>query len=392
MRRGVNTDKRPRVVVAGQIPPPLSGQHVAVETLLRSLQADERFEVEHLPYSFAASMEDQGRFTPAKVLQLLTLCARLVRLRMRGPIDVLVHPVGGTSTGSTIRDVTVLTLARALVRHTVVQFHGAGHGRAWPRDRRLLVRVARRAFRRADGAIVHARANAVDAEFLGIDPVFVAPHQIRDELDRDLVQRDGQVVRLLYVGHLGPHRGTPELIEAFARVVSSDPDVRLVLAGTPVGSYSAAALYDQLDRLGLAGAVEVALGGVRGREKNELFGGCDVFVFPTVFEAESFGLVLAEALMWGLPVVATDWRANAEVLDGAEAIVHPYAPDLSVELENALRTGIARLRAGTWPSFSTVNRERFRSRFCLDASPAPAVSAVASVVGVESRQSFLYRS
>jgi glycosyltransferase involved in cell wall biosynthesis len=56
------------------------------------------------------------------------------------------------------------------------------------------------------------------------------------------------------------------------------------------------------------------LGVKRDREKNIHFAGCDIFCFPSYFEAESFGLVLAEAMQFAKPVVSTLWRGIPSVV------------------------------------------------------------------------------
>ena len=169
-----------RVVVAGQVPPPLSGQHVAVERILSELDADERLEVRHLPYTFAESMGGQGRPTVGKLLEVLRIWWRLLRLRRTGAIDLYLHPVGGTSRSSTIRDLLILPAALTLSRHVVLQFHGAGHGRGWALGRSPLVQVARRVLGRCHAAVVHAEANAIDPRALGIGQVHVVPHRLVD--------------------------------------------------------------------------------------------------------------------------------------------------------------------------------------------------------------------
>jgi len=54
-------------------------------------------------------------------------------------------------------------------------------------------------------------------------------------------------------------------------------------------------------------------GFVDGEAKAALFQQADVFCFPTRYESESFGLVVLEAMAWGVPVVATNWHALPEI-------------------------------------------------------------------------------
>ena len=51
-----------------------------------------------------------------------------------------------------------------------------------------------------------------------------------------------------------------------------------------------------------------------GEELAATYAAADLFVFPTAAPYESFGLVLVEAMAWRLPIVASRWRGNFDVL------------------------------------------------------------------------------
>jgi glycosyltransferase involved in cell wall biosynthesis len=70
------------------------------------------------------------------------------------------------------------------------------------------------------------------------------------------------------------------------------------------------------------------------------FRSADVFCLPSHYHAESFGLVLIEAMSFGLPIVTTRWRGIPEVVgeSGGAFIVEPKRPDLLADrLEKLLR-------------------------------------------------------
>ncbi len=61
--------------------------------------------------------------------------------------------------------------------------------------------------------------------------------------------------------------------------------------------------------------------------KRILFLESDCFCFPTFYSAETFGLVLLEAMSWGLPIVASSWRAIPEIMPpNYSALVPPNDP------------------------------------------------------------------
>ena len=56
------------------------------------------------------------------------------------------------------------------------------------------------------------------------------------------------------------------------------------------------------------------VGFVGGAEKKQFLEESDCLFFPTRYRAESFGLVAAEALAFGIPPVTSDWRMLPEMM------------------------------------------------------------------------------
>jgi glycosyltransferase involved in cell wall biosynthesis len=74
----------------------------------------------------------------------------------------------------------------------------------------------------------------------------------------------------------------------------------------------------------LAGTVQYA-GFVEGEAKNALLRDSDCLCFPTFYHAESFGLVVVEAMAAGLNVLTTRWRALPDLLPAEYAGFVPIA-------------------------------------------------------------------
>ncbi|MEW2432269.1 glycosyltransferase family 4 protein [Micromonospora sp. NPDC047644] len=111
----------------------------------------------------------------------------------------------------------------------------------------------------------------------------------------------------LHVGFLGrivADMGIGYLVRAFQRI--ADPDARLLIAGNyhEVTGGDLTAVQSEIDR---DSRVRI-LGELRGREVNDFYASVDVFALPAV--ASSFGTVLAEAMMSGIPSVTTDLPGN----------------------------------------------------------------------------------
>ena len=349
--------KKKRVIVAGQLPPPVGGQNLLIAQILDQMRQDNSFETVHWPFFFSRHLNTLRRVRVGKIAELLRALVRLLRIRLAGGIDLLLYPVGGPHFVPIIRDICLLPFARLLSDKLLVQFHAAGIAESMRRPR-IFHRILALLMRRADSAIVSTNFNRIDPESLGIRKIDVIPIQIRDEFRIDFLQRDS--LRLLYVGHIGPDKGTPALLEAFAVTLCDFPTLRLELVGEPLVPYNAEKLGSDIKRLGIQAQVDI-LGVLTGEEKWRAFGRASIFAFPTVAPFESFGIVLAEAMMFSLPILATDWRGNRDVLgDSGGAILFPTHP-LSGQIEHALRTALA--RQSKWKEWGAQNRQRFESHF-----------------------------
>ncbi len=355
--------KKPRVVVAGQIPPPIGGQNIMVQKALTQFTTSNCCEVVHLPFFFTPHVGRARTFDLRKALELLKVIMRLVRIRLSGPIDLILYPSGGPQTAPIIRDILLLPWILLFSRRLIVHFHAAGIADRLERDRpsirsRLLLFL----YRRAAAAIVMTDFNRRDPEALGIKRILLLPLRIEDDFDQTLVHRDEpNRLRLLYVGHLCPDKGTPELLHAFASLRNQHPELELELVGECLAPFTDLVLHQLVDRLAIGPYVRIS-GVLKGKAKAVAFGRADLFVFPSVAPYESFGLVLAEAMAWKLPIVASNWRGNSDVLTvRAGAVCFSVTSALTDDLTAALQTAIKdRVQ---WLKWGETNRAIFKERY-----------------------------
>ena len=106
--------------------------------------------------------------------------------------------------------------------------------------------------------------------------------------------------RLLFLSRLHPKKGLPFLLRAWGKLAFRHEQWELVIAGPDEVGHRAAmgtlAAELHLPRL-------TWLDAVVGDEKDALYRSADLFVLPT--HGENFGLVVAEALAHGVPVVTS---------------------------------------------------------------------------------------
>jgi glycosyltransferase involved in cell wall biosynthesis len=136
---------------------------------------------------------------------------------------------------------------------------------------------------------------------------------------------------VLAVARMYPRKRLRDLLDAARLVGARIPDLRVRIVGEGP-EYQA--LLAQHARLGLGPRVRF-LGNVSARELAVEYVNADLFCLPSVQEA--FGIVFAEAMAAGLPVVGCRAAAVPEVVDDGRTgvLVSPRRPD---ELADAITT------------------------------------------------------
>lgn len=166
----------------------------------------------------------------------------------------------------------------------------------------------------------------------------------------------GDVFTLLIAGRLHPEKGYEHLFRAVA-AVKDRAERRFVLLVAGRGPFLQK-YQDLVQALGVADHVRFL--GFRA-DLPDLMVASDLFVLSSV--AESFGLVLAEALYLGLPVLATRVGGIPEIVDhGVDGLLVP--PGDAQALATAME---AFLKGGVWlPGQGAAAAKKIRARFSFE--------------------------
>ena len=122
--------------------------------------------------------------------------------------------------------------------------------------------------------------------------------------------------RLLAVGSIVPRKGYLVLIEAL-RAFAGKPDWRLTIAAAKRDAGEVGRVEAAIAAASLSANITLA-GAVSDHGLNALYKAATIFVMPSLFEG--YGMVLAEAMARGLPIVCTTGGAAAETVPDAAAI------------------------------------------------------------------------
>jgi len=155
--------------------------------------------------------------------------------------------------------------------------------------------------------------------------------------------------RFLFVGVDWERKNGPLVVDSFNRLSEKYNDIELYIAGPkkpPLFSNS---------RI-------IYLGNLTFSQLTHYFNLCDFFVMPSKFEA--YGLVFAEALIHGLPIIGKNINAMPEFIDnGKNGIL--INNDDSLELEKAMKILIDNREK--FSNFVTSNQQKYLKEFSWDS-------------------------
>lgn len=404
-----------KLLVFAHVPPPHHGQSYLVQKMIEGFGGDvvtgahrigtgenpHGIECYHVDVRLKDDVEDTGKASPRKVWLLVKFCLQAIRYRFQYGVKNFYFPPACALKNTLRRDWVVLGLCRLFFKNIIFHWHASGL-MTWVEEdtdftTRLLTRLL---LGRPELSISLSRWGQQDALRLKPKRDITVPNGIPDPCpdfdsairplrleqlrrrtklltepaDAAQTPENGRI-NVLFMGLGMEEKG---LIDAIRGVCLANRRMReknvaaryfLRIAGKFLNAAEQALYERTLDELKMRDHVE-HLGFLGGEQKRKVLTETDIFCFPTFFFAESFAIVIVEAMAFGIPVVTTRWRSLPGLFDeGYDGLADPKAPE---QVADALvRMTAADCSAGL--------RARFLANYTLDRHLRLLAEAIRSV-------------
>ena len=247
----------------------------------------------------------------------------------------------------------MIMLCTAILRYSktinIGTFHAAegkpGYNLGWPLSRWIL----RRRAKKLHGHIAVSSASKeyhckyVKADY-AIIPNGIDLNHYNVEVEPISRYKDGKI-NILFVGRLEKRKGLNYLIDAFKKVHKKHPNTRLIIVGPGTRLRSK---YEQKVRSARLEQDVVFVSDVSYGDLPRYYQTADIFCAPAT-GAESFGIILLEAMALGKPVVASNISGYASVLTHEKEgllVKKKNAADLAKALERLINETVLREKLG----------------------------------------------
>ena len=276
-------------------------------------RAERGVRIVFLPDTRYLHLHPKARRHTNRIARAKTLAKHLAN---HGDFDVVEFPVWDAEGLYAARLKNFKSVVRGHTPHSVVNELAVKAGQGVAKLDRVAEILERSAARRADLYLANSSSSAriaIDRFRIPSSRVAICLHGIPLQSRANDVHSEN--IRVLFVGRLEVRKGVLELFKAIPRIIASCPNVQFEIIGSDSDYESGTTFQKFFERSAHSSVLErVTFHGRLPSEEIELIQRqCQIAVLPSKYE--SFGLVHAEALSFGIPVVAFDISATREVID-----------------------------------------------------------------------------
>jgi len=307
-------NKRRKLIIVGQTPPPHNGQAKMIQQMIDGLRPE--FDLLHIRMAYSDSVVSAGKFGFSKIKHLFDLIRETRQVLKENPGAVLYYPPASPNWIPVLRDIFFLCAVRPLAGKTVFHFHSGGVSE-FVRRHAWLKPLVMKAYGNPDLAIELGKSCPQDGAFFGARQVRVVPNGIDVFSSTDNRQSPIGNLRVLYVGIHTESKGLFDLLATASELKRRGVPFEIRTAGLWYTEQERRRFEEMRAQLHLQNEVQT-LGQKTGEDLWGLYQWADVFFFPTFYLWETFGIIQLEAMAYQLPVVASDWQGPKDVVVSGE--------------------------------------------------------------------------
>ena len=320
---------KPRVLISGHLPPPMSGIGTYYKTLLGS-SLSKQVSMQFIDTSSRRRpLSATGSWSVLNLVSAVVDCVRFAKaLVLFKPEICHIATAFGLSF---VKHSVCVAIARLLGSKVLLHPHCSFYifyehqGKTWQWFVRKVIGLC-------SGVIVLSDEWKKLQIVLPECRIYYLPNAVDllsyADVGREKIETKNEngSLHVLYLGYLGEAKGSYDLIRAAKTVLNQVKGIVFDLVGKELATGELDQLHSQVNDAGLEKFVHIKPA-VAGAEKIELFRSADIFVYPSYHEGMPMAVI--EAMACGLPIVATQVGGLPDLVTSGfnGLLVPPGQPD-----------------------------------------------------------------
>jgi len=306
------TNNKLKVLFILHLPPPVHGASMVGQLIKNSPSVNNAFDADYVNLSISKNLSEIEKYGIPKFFRLLKLQFKVLYLLLKKRYD-LCYITLTVSGPSFYKDLFIVVLLKLFGRKVIYHFHNKGvedASRFW--INRVLYRYT---FNNTKSILLSSHLYLDIKRYVDEKDVYYCPNGIPLNPflnDHKAHENNADVCRLLFFSNMMKQKGVYVLLEACKILKDSNTKFECHFVGA-WSDITESDFKQEVEKYGLQNYV-FAHGGRYGSDKGEFFSNSDIFIFPTYYHNETFGLVNLEAMQFSLPVISTTEGGISEVV------------------------------------------------------------------------------
>lgn len=281
------------------LPPPVHGSSVIGKSIAESKLLNETINGCYINLLSSKNVKSTGKLTSKKLFHALFVMSRIVKQVLFFKPELCY--VALTTTGIAFYRDSIYVLILKLFRVKII-FHLHNKGVSYHKNP-LKKATYRFVFKNTKIILLSKLLYSDIQEYVSLKEVFICPNGISPCTVTINDKPKNTLVKILFLSNLIISKGVYVLIDALSILEGKGLDFSCDLVGGE-GDISRALIEEYINTKNLQHKI-CYRGQKLDHEKDYFFRNSDIFVFPTFYKKETFGLVNIEAMQHSLPVIST---------------------------------------------------------------------------------------
>jgi glycosyltransferase involved in cell wall biosynthesis len=349
-----------RVLFVMHMPPPVHGAAMIGKYICNSELINETFDCQYINPTMASGINDLSKISLKKIFKLFFLMSAIRKTIKTFKPDVCYFTPASGRKGFYKSFIIVWWLK---LHHKNILLHFHNKGIANRKNERMERFLFKKFFKDTKLIILSSYLHAEFEDYIGFENVFVCPNGILKTVEMDFVKQNNEskFFSILFLSNMIASKGVWLLLEACKLLKNEGHAFECNFVGR-WAEISEKQFNHKVVDLGLESVV-FGHGAKYDLEKVMYFEKTDLFVFPTFYENETFGLVLLEAMEHGIPCIGTYEGGIPDVIEEGKTgllLKENSSTELAKKIVFFIKNPEVALKMGH------EGRDRFNKLFTLD--------------------------
>jgi len=307
-----------RILFILHLPNPIHGSSMMGQLIKDSSFINSNFNATYVNLSTSKSIDEIGKHSIRKLGITLIMFFNVFRLLVKHKYDLIYISLTANPPGF-YKDFLLAMLVKLFNTNIVYHHHNKGFSEF--SKNRLTAFCYKHVFRNTNSILLSEKLYPDIKQYVSPQHVYYVPNGIKGiTYSNSIVEIKPKVISLLFLSNMMEEKGVFVLLDACEILKKRN----ILFQCHFIGSWADVtepyfnAVLEQKD---LVNEVK-ALGPKYGKEKEYYFCNSEIFIFPTYYKLETFGLVAVEAMQHKLPLIVTNVGALPDIVaDGKSGYV-----------------------------------------------------------------------